>query len=428
MSGHFSGLTAAMAEQSRPRRPAEDPADMTELPYHPDLNGNGVPETLLKGQYYEHFDPAEDDTTRLGIGVWEGDELIWSSTNYDTAGSNYDRAFLLMETETGPCILEYQDSFWKTSGEHIGCSLGYDVYDLAEGGYRSVAGDAVSFYYGSAQAVTQHYNAQAIAGFKDGADTLLARGKLLLDNSGIFAGREQKVDLTWMDDFAAGFTWDDSASSLENLTRFKELSLDPPQSAPVTDPVGARAALRAALLGETDFVLYSENSPYTADIHTAPPRAFESLSKEWEKYNSFALADLDGDGVEEVVYHVTDVAGDMGGYLILRWAGPGDLRCYSIAYSHLMDLKADGSFWYSMMAGMGGMGGTARLTFPAPGCTALVQYLTEYNASFTPQTPYKVNGKTVSEEEYDAAQAKQDKKPDAVWYDFTPENVKKALG
>lgn len=429
MANHLAGLAAAMAEQSKPRRPAEDLADMTQLPYHPDLNGNGVPETLLRGQYYEHFDPAEDDTSRLGIGIWEGNELIWSSTNYDTAGSNYNQAFLLMETRTGPHILEYRDSFWKTSEGQTGCSLEYDVYDLAGGGYHSVAQDAVSYYYGSAQAVTSYYDAQAIARFKDGADALLTRGKLLLDNSGIFAGKGQEVDLTWMEEFAAGFTWDDSASSLENLTRFKELSLNPPQSAPVTDATGARAALRAAMLGETDFTLWgSQGGSVTVDIDTAPPRAFESLSAEWEKYNSFAVVDLDGDGVEEVVYHVTDVAGDMGGHLILRWAGPGDLRCYSIRYSHLMDLKADGSFWYSMMAGMGGMGGTVRLSFPAPGYVASMQYLTEFNAAFTPETPYKVNGEIVSKEEYDAAQAKQDAKPDAVWYDFTPENVKKALG
>lgn len=183
------------------------------------------------------------------------------------------------------------------------------------------------------------------------------------------------------------------------------------------------------MLGETDFTLWgSQGRSATVDIDTAPPRAFESLSAEWEKYNSSAVVDLDGDGVEEVVYHVTDVAGDMGGHLILRWAGPGDLRCYSIRYSHLMDLKADGSFWYSMMAGMGGMGGTVRLSFPAPGYVASMQYLTEFNAAFTPETPYKVNGEIVSEEEYDAAQAKQDEKPDAVWYDFTPENVRKALG
>ena len=402
--------------------PAQELSEMTQLPYHPDLNRNGVPETLLVGEYHRWDDPSGESTLE-GVGVWEDGELLWTSTETDSPGSG--NAYLLVDLDNGDYLMVY--SVWSENGRYASTYLGYDLKPL---GQQSFFNGDTHFICSSGEEVAQTFSAEDTADFLDNINRLLSRSTVILDREGVFANRDAPhISLSWLENFAAGFTWDDRASSLENLTRFKELSLNPPQSAPVTDSAGARAALRAAMLGETDFTLWgSQGRSATVDIDTAPPRAFESLSAEWEKYNSFAVVDLDGDGVEEVVYHVTDVAGDMGGHLILRWAGPGDLRCYSIRYSHLMDLKADGSFWYSMMAGMGGMGGTVRLSFPAPGYVASMQYLTEFNAAFTPETPYKVNGEIVSEEEYDAAQAKQDEKPDAVWYDFTPENVRKALG
>ena len=45
-----------------------------------------------------------------------------------------------------------------------------------------------------------------------------------------------------------------------------------------------------------------------------------------------------------------------------------------------------------------------------------------------PEGIFTVRGETVTYEEYLAALEKQDEKPDAAWYDFTPENVERALG
>lgn len=206
---------------------------------------------------------------------------------------------------------------------------------------------------------------------------------------------------------------------------------EPPAPSEDQSPTGsARAALKAALLGETDFTFYDEQGrPTDADIHTAPPVAFDSLSDEWGMYDSFTVVDLDGDGLGEVVYHVTDVAGDAGGYLILRWVGIGDIRCYARSLHTTRELKADGSFDFGYLGAVG----SARLSFPEPG----TMYREEpFLVASSPTSmdldaedaAFLIGGETVTREEFDAAWEEQHRKPDAVWYDFTKENIKKVMG
>ena len=74
------------------------------------------------------------------------------------------------------------------------------------------------------------------------------------------------------------------------------------------------ASVSSVLIGDASFSLADGGEPMTiADV----PGIF-SLESPYARIWRFAFADLDGDGETEAVLQVIDVAGDMGGYLILR--------------------------------------------------------------------------------------------------------------
>ena len=228
--------------------------------------------------------------------------------------------------------------------------------------------------------------------------------------------------------YFAGSTMQNSCSPEESEGDTNETERFYEGVAALLDRNHARAELKAALLGETDFTFYDEEGqPAAVDITTAPRTVFGP--SEYKEIWGFYVVDLDGDGAEEVVLHVGDVAADMGGYLVLHWAGPGDVRAYSSYWRNFWDLKTDGTFCYDYYTGISG---TARASFPAPGYTMEQHSIVEaYYPNIDPDSgggTFTVNGQSATQEEYDAAVEVQNAKPDAARYEFTEENVRKALG
>lgn len=86
-------------------------------------------------------------------------------------------------------------------------------------------------------------------------------------------------------------------------------------------------------------------------------------------------------------------------------------------YRTFGDLKKDGTFTYS--AGL--ESGVAALDM---GTGQLVKHCYSVLDHGTDRYSYYVDGKDVSQKEYEAAEAQQDGKPDAVWYDFNPSNIR----
>ena len=166
----------------------------------------------------------------------------------------------------------------------------------------------------------------------------------------------------------------------------------------------AYEAYRSVLLGETQIVLYKDGESSQITIEEVP--AVFSPNSEYAKIDRFSIVDLDGDGESEAVLQVIDVAGDMGGFLVLHREG-GEVRGYPRSYREFESLKTDGTYGFTSPTGMewgictGGFSGK----------------------EYTPKT--LVSGK--DEEEYNAAMAEQGQKPDAVWYEFTDENIERAF-
>lgn len=149
------------------------------------------------------------------------------------------------------------------------------------------------------------------------------------------------------------------------------------------------------------------------------------MPAEWKAVR-FTVLDMDGDGVTEVVVELAE----WEAFVVLTWGGGSDVYGGEIVYRGLMNLKDDGTFTFSSGAMDNGVatmafcsGGTDGLHV---GHLPLAESRTEEDGSVT----YWLDGGAESTDEagYEAVIAQQDAKLDALWYDYTEENVRMLLG
>ncbi len=95
----------------------------------------------------------------------------------------------------------------------------------------------------------------------------------------------------------------------------------------------------------------------------------------------------------------------------------GSVYGYNFSYRGLYCLKSDGTFYWSNGSDDNGY---SKLRFTSNNC--------EYDdlgycKPNVPTKSYFINNQTVTESEYHAFIKSQDDKEDAIWYDFTKENI-----
>ena len=191
-----------------------------------DLNRNGVPETVVVGDV---CDPDDKEGTRepygRGVGVLEGGEVLWMGWgSYAHAG---EVSFLLYSEGDDHYLMEFEihGNQGKGSGD-------YRIFTL-EGGVETMAWENhVMFDYctNSLASVKDNFDPEAVAAFVDEVDGLLEHCFLLVDTGYNYRGDPPayvQIDLRWLESYAPGFHWDDSLTTLENLTRFKLLAERP---------------------------------------------------------------------------------------------------------------------------------------------------------------------------------------------------------
>lgn len=193
-------------------------------------------------------------------------------------------------------------------------------------------------------------------------------------------------------------------------------------------PDAALPAIRAALLGEQPIrcpgirdACSGGEGISIGDIprHYNPDSEYTSL---WR----FAPVDLDGDGETEAVVQIIDAAGDMGGYLVLHALHRREeVAGYLVDYRWFEELKTDGSFLRSTAEGQG-VFGPFEFTESAAGGEFSVSAALWQEPSARPERWY-VEGAEAAAETFEAELARQAQKPDAPWYDFTPEEIARAL-
>ena len=136
----------------------------------------------------------------------------------------------------------------------------------------------------------------------------------------------------------------------------------------------------------------------------------------------FTVLDLDGDGVSEVILEVTEPEA----FIILT--GIKSVIATEWPYRGLLNLKDDGTFTFSS----GAMdNGVAMLVYQGDfgaqwGYLPLAESVSDADGAVT----YWLDGGAEQTDEagYLAFLAQQDAKLDALWYDYTEENVRMLLG
>jgi len=140
------------------------------------------------------------------------------------------------------------------------------------------------------------------------------------------------------------------------------------------------------------------------------------------KVTHFAVLDMDGDNIPEVVLELT-VGNDVQFYEVLHYMN-NEVYGYIQVLRGLQELKADGTFNYSNGALDNGYG---KLTFKSDICeTNILGYCQPSTTDSTTEL-YFINNKSVTEELYKSYVKEQGGKKDAVWYDFTSEYIEKEL-
>ena len=195
---------------------------------------------------------------------------------------------------------------------------------------------------------------------------------------------------------------------------------------------------RAVLLGEEEFQYVVDEEFHRTHYAQAVtgqdmismnisqfPAAFDPFDSYTRIWN-FAVADLDGDGEAEVVLWVVGVGNDMGCYLVLH-REDGTVYGYCLSWRDFVDLKTDGTYSYHD----GGMTEESVRSLSFSG-TEYTIYKLVCAANVSGHIPgeldnFTIGGQPVPEEEYRAARERQAEKTDAVWYEFTQENIESAL-
>lgn len=170
---------------------------------------------------------------------------------------------------------------------------------------------------------------------------------------------------------------------------------------------------QSILLGQAGFIHVTEEGyRWDRDIHSVSG-VFPSDDGDNQVW-AFALADLDGDGAEELILHIIAAAGDKGGFEILRRGEDGQIYGYPTHHKAISELKTDGSFTWTSLTG--NEWGAGHLVFTETG----YEVHDFFSGSQTPggDTAWYVDGQSVREEDYRAAADTQAAKPDAVWYEL----------
>jgi len=143
--------------------------------------------------------------------------------------------------------------------------------------------------------------------------------------------------------------------------------------------------------------------------------------------NHFAVLDMDGDKIPEVVLGLT-VDEDPSYVEVLHYMN-NEVYGYFFGRNQLCDLKADGTFrWLS-----GGVmyNGYGKLKFQNKSCEVddLAYLHSKYNdESYTTlTTSYYINNKLVNKELYQSFIKEEAAKKDVKWYEFSQENIETEL-
>lgn len=137
------------------------------------------------------------------------------------------------------------------------------------------------------------------------------------------------------------------------------------------------------------------------------------------KVTHFAVIDMDGDKIPEVVLELS--VGDEPQFYEVLHNMKDTVYGYLIVYRGLEGLKADGTFSFSSGAADNGWG---KLRFESNALkTDILGYSKSSQGNTNLTISYFINNKPVTKESFDSFINEQSGKKDAVWYEFSQNNI-----
>ena len=191
----------------------QDGAQITCLPGDYDLDRDGTPETVELATYF-------DESLRYEARVVRADgTVLWRDAAY-TVHSGYNSVFLC-RLEDGDYLLRYHPTMYQGYATYA-----YELFYLdGEGNPITVRENSISFDLNQDPAMHESFDPEAIAGFMEELNGLLAHSKLLMTTDTALDGMDPdhpRDELWWLkeEEFGSGYAYDESRSLRENLVEY----------------------------------------------------------------------------------------------------------------------------------------------------------------------------------------------------------------
>lgn len=171
--------------------------------------------------------------------------------------------------------------------------------------------------------------------------------------------------------------------------------------------------MQDVLKGNQPFYYAANGSSDFASVNIADIPSLLNPDDAYMAIQNYAVIDLDGDGSEEAVVFVCGAAGDTGGYFVLH-SRDNHVYGYRTDYRTFENLKTDGTFIYS--DDLGSKEGVATIGFTQDGLV-ITDVLSATGQAYTMDN-FMINGKKVTQEEYNVEKEKQDLKNNVEWHEY----------
>ena len=171
--------------------------------------------------------------------------------------------------------------------------------------------------------------------------------------------------------------------------------------------------MQDVLKGNQPFYYAANGGSDFASVNIADIPSLLNPDDVYMAIQNYAVIDLDCDGSEEAVVFVCGAAGDTGGYFVLH-SSDDHVYGYRTDYRTFENLKTDGTFLYS--DDLGSKEGVATISFSQDGLV-ITDVISATGQAYT-MDHFMINGKKVTQEEYNAEKENQDLKSNVQWHEY----------